>query len=60
MNFDKDLLVLGLWLPVGIVQLEVLILSGERGGGQVENVSRDPLVFGNFSQEVRYQGRVWG
>ena len=28
-------------------------------GGQVELSSKDPLDFGRFTQDVRYQGRMW-
>ena len=41
------------------MQIEVLILSGERGGSGLDFCQGSP-VLGHFFQEVRDQGRVWG
>ena len=49
-----------MWLPVGLLQIEAFVIYGEKGGGQVEIFTRDPLIFGCFYQEDGSQVRVWG
>ena len=48
-----------MWLPVELVQIEVLILFGEGGRGSSLDLCQGSPCFGASFQEVWDQGRVW-